>query len=547
MSSLAPNQYQIGSFVFGEGTLFNVEQFDVGGYEVNVQDFQATSSDELRFGSDSLKPMPIQITLTAFENSVMTNVAALVKQNQLQDFSSDPKVGQFIREWRDDTARKSWGELKPLLYCRDDGTVVRIYGRPGKLAVSKKDPNKAYRKLVAEFRRSDTLAYSNNEWFTNIQQGEIVNVVRSEEFGMGNAPCWLRLLIVGPMEHPIIQVGDITVELAATIGLNQAIEISSYPWQRRVVRNDGVSFAGNLVSPYLDKLTFPANTPIQLSWNATNVNTIVDTLSFTSIDSSKWNSIQYFGSGSGSMSVSNNKLQWSTSGTASRSAIMIRKQQTVSNYQLVGMTIATPGENVLGLPDPVNRIIGRSNSTGSEYLYWDISWSHCWFGYHKDGQDWVVSQVFTIGTILDRLKRTLASIHNLFETSFGVTGTPAENWKYEAEFGTADGEEYSVLRVNNYVFAAHVPEAVSFSVGTIRPATSTVDPPLGVPVTLLGSSTNRYTGIGMGSLAKTGAQTQSQPGSVSEFHFKDNPPPEVAATLSNSQVLMMWRDAWYEI
>lgn len=529
-SILRPKQYQIGDFVFGDGTLFNVEQFDVAGYEVNVQDFQASSSDEIRFGSDSLKPMPIQLTINAFQNRALENIVALTKYTGELDFSDDPTVGEFVREWRDDSTRKNWGELKPLIVCREDGTPVRVYGRPGKLAVSKPDPNAAYRKLIAEFRRSDTLAYSNYEWLMNLQQTEVATAVRASQFGMGNAPSWLRLLFVGPMTNPIAQIGSLTVELATDIENGDMVEVSAYPWARRVVRaSDGASLASSLVSPYLDKLQFPANSPIEVSWNATNVNTVLGSVGFSSL--SGWSTIQYFGpsGAAGTMGVSGNLLRWTASGTKERAAVMIRNTDTLSNYQLVGMTMANPAEDVAFGSDPVNRIIGRSNTAGTQYLYWDITFRECWYGYHLNGTDYRLSKVFKITNCLETLQRIIG---NAFSSSFGLTGAPVENWDYEVEFGNA-GELSSTLRVNGHTFAVTAPNLGG---------EAEIDP----NSIALSATGNRRTGLGMGAMSK-GILGQSMPGTVSQFWYKDNPPPEVAATLNASAVIMLWRDAWYEI
>lgn len=154
MTNPQAGQYKIGSFIFGRNTLFPIEKVDFGGFDVNVQDFQVTSSDEIRFGMDTFKPLPIQFVINAFQNSVMKNVVALTGSNA-PTFEDDPEVWRFIQEWRDDTYRSVWGSTKPLYYGREDGTVVEIKGRPSKLAVSQFDPNRAYRKIVAEYRCAD--------------------------------------------------------------------------------------------------------------------------------------------------------------------------------------------------------------------------------------------------------------------------------------------------------------------------------------------------------------------------------------------------------
>lgn len=270
--TLKPGQFQIGNFVFGRDTLFNVEKMEILGYDVSVQDFQTPSSDVLRFGSDSLKPLPIQFSINAFSNRTLGNVAALTRTGP-QSFSSDPTVLQFVQEWKSDATRQNWGELKPLLFCRDDGSVVMVFGRPGKMAVSLFDPTKSCRKIVAEFRRSDTLAYSAVEKVVT-PTGTPQTVARSSVAGMGNAPSWLRFLLTGPMSYPIIQLGWTTVQLSAAIQEGDVVEISSYPWARRVISlGDGLSYAAAYTSETpLSKLLFAADTVTMLSWNATGTN-----------------------------------------------------------------------------------------------------------------------------------------------------------------------------------------------------------------------------------------------------------------------------------
>lgn len=260
--TLTPGQFQIGDFVFGRNTLFTVEGFEIGGYDINVQDFQASISDEMRFGRDSLKPLPIQLSINALENYAMTNIIAATG-------SEDPDIdnlnpGDFVNEWRADAVRSEWGALKPLYVCREDGTSVMVFGRPGKLAISKPSGKNAFRKIVAEYRRSDTYAYSTTEWiYTATGTPQVI------ERPAGDAPAWLRLWLTGPMSNPVIQLGWVTVQLSVTIQAGEVVEVSSYPWSRRVVRlNDGASFAAGLTSPYLDKLKFEAEAETELSWTA---------------------------------------------------------------------------------------------------------------------------------------------------------------------------------------------------------------------------------------------------------------------------------------
>lgn len=520
---LKKGQYQIGDFVFGDGTMFNVEDFDtLGGYDVNVQDFQGFLSDENRFGADNLKPMPVQLKINARVNYALPHVVSLTG-SPMPTFD-DPTVGEFINEWRADSVRTSWGALKPLYMCRDDGTLVRMYGRPGKIAVTRLPHNGQARTITAEFRRSDTLVHSDVEWFLNVQGDEIVTVVRSADLGMGDGNSYLRFLLVGPMTHPIIQLGSLTIELDHELNIGDVVEISSYPWERRVISaDDGLSLASSLISPYLDKLIFPSDTSLQVSWTATNINTIVRQVDFSSFDTNDWYPTAYTNSGSGTMGITNGRMTWSPQTHNTNTAVKIYKQPTVTNYQLVGFTLHTPAEgSVLGV-DCSNRIIGRANSDWSSYLYWDITFTHCWFGIHQNGNDYIVSQKFKIQDLMDKIKRILG---DAFYNVFGAFGVPAEDWDYEVEFGTAAGELHSNLRVNGYSFTASMP--------------SVLLPYLNVS---LSETTNKLSGIGM-TATPNGILTQYIPGQISNFHVRDNPPDDIASQVNASAVYMLWRDSW---
>ena len=518
---LQPGQYQIGDFVFGEKTLFRVESFDPGGYDVNIQDFQATVSDEFRFGQDALKPLPIQITINAFVNSALPNIMAISPPTGPMNFESDPTVGQFVREWRSDSIRKTWGELKPLHCCRPDGSIVSIYGRPGKLSVTKRPVNGTYHKIVAEFRRADSLVYNEFEWYLHCRPQEIVTVGRSEDLGMGNAPAWMRFWIVGPADHPIIQWGNMSIDLDVDISAGEIVEISSYPWQRRVVGlSDGITYNSRLNSPFLDQIKFPEESAFEVSWNATNTNTTVTQVVFDNytpgnLPSSDWDVTYDYVGRSGSIQVGTTNVGWADSGTDNKFGFCRYKlAQTLTDYQLTGFTMASPAELSLISEDCVNRIIGRGNATLSEYSYWDITYEDCWFGIHQNGIDTRISKKFRIATIWERIWQLL---QDFFEGE-----VPGNNWDYEAEFGQGSQLRSHALRINNKIVARY-------------------EEPKNNPKSVVDSN-HRYCGFGM--KATNRWVTQSTPGPLAKWWMRDNPPPELAASLNISQMYVLWRDAW---
>lgn len=536
-NNLEPKQYQLGDFVFGEGTMFPVETFDVGGYDVNVQDFQIGSSDELRFGQDTLKPLPIQITMTALNNWQLPNIASLVNETREFHFENDRKVDAFVREWRADTQRMQWGELKPLMICRPDGSVVLVYGRPGKIAVSKPMGHNTYRKIVAEYRRSDTLAYSEQEWFLSASPNTTKIVARSSKAGMGSAASWLRFILIGPMTHPIINLGlGQPIELDHELNVGDVVEISGYPWARRVIDlNTGQNLSAKLVSPYLDQLKLDIDTAVELSWTATDINATVETRDFstypngTVIQDFTVRYVDEDAGAAGTVSVSNGKIQWNDSGNKNRLANITFNEPTVTGYQRVGFQMVGSAESsILGFTDEcANRIYGRCNEDGTEYLFWDITYSRLRFGFFKDGKSNYISPVYEI----PRLRWFFEDIWGNFLSTFGQAEYQGPDWTYEAEFGTGAGQAWSSLWINGHLmvnFIGVVPGDIN------NGATS------GVPTFF--DDNHLLSGISMRATPRVAGQ--STPGAVSKFWVSDNPPPEVAQNLNVSKVFMLWRDAW---
>lgn len=540
-NNLEPGQYQLGDFVFGFGTLFTVENFDIGGYDVTVQDYQAQLSDETRFGSDSLKSLPIQLIVNAFENRALPNVVALTGDATELNFDSDPTVGQFTREWRADDIRKNWGSLKPLYICRKDGRVVQVYGRPGKCQVSRPDRENA-RKITAEFRRSDTLCYTDFEWFTQVRDGEEITVWRSSEMEQGDAPCWVRFFLVGPMNNPTITFGDLQIVLNYELEYGDIVEISSYPWERRAIRlNDGLSLNAYVTQPYLEKIIFDIDKPVQLRFDATDTNKQIEEEDFATytpttegLDTSgKWSTSQY-STGTGKWRIQSGKLVWDDSGNQTRTVSAIYTDaQTITPYQTVGFTTDHPAEEALGGGEPTNRIIGRSNASGTEYYYWDISYTTAWFGYHKpDGTERILKE-FELRKPIRILRRIL----NNFTTIFGGSGNPSDGWQYDADFGTGQHILGSNLHINNVKVLTFDPTPKKH----LNIQSSSTSPIYDPFIDLPHLTENKYTGIGM--RANFRNLGQSTPAGLTEFHMRDNP----VVPLNVSSVYMMWRDAWQNI
>ena len=267
--NLKRGQYQIGELVFGRNTMFPVETREINGYEINDQSYQLDQSDENRFGLDSKKPAPITLTMGYLMNGPIDNILGFAGDPEM-DFSQDPALGDLTAEWEADALFKSWGELKPLYYCRRDGQVLMIFGRPGRISYRAPNFKANFIRITAEYRRADIKCYSEEEYFTVV---ESANTPETVYRGNGNTDTWFRIWLRGPMVNPVINWGPQQITLNHTIPADTVVEISTYPWARRIVDSNGLSLASKLTGPdpYLDRLKFRAGEFRQISWNASGI------------------------------------------------------------------------------------------------------------------------------------------------------------------------------------------------------------------------------------------------------------------------------------
>jgi hypothetical protein len=269
--NLVPGQFQIGNIVMGRGTTIAVEEFEPQPYDINQQDFQTSRSDEMRFGQDQLKPTTINLKMHVLNNKLLEQYEYL-NPNFWKDMPTADDLGTI---WRNDDkgfGRKVPGSMIPLYYCGADGIAKTIYGRPGKFAKTPDPTYKEWVQCLGEFRRADTLAYSPVEYVTPvIQNAAPVNILRTK----GNVETWCRFILEGPLVNPSLTIGEQQVKLNVTIPDGDIVEISSYPWQRRVVNNSRVNLSaalsGNMI--YLDRMTIPYNELTAIRWTDDNTNT----------------------------------------------------------------------------------------------------------------------------------------------------------------------------------------------------------------------------------------------------------------------------------
>jgi predicted nucleotidyltransferase len=240
-------------------------------YQVQDQDFQVIRTDENRFGIDTLTPGALVFTMAVLENFQIDNLAQFHPPYTIEPDDLFAARGTILpilaREWKGNDVRPHWGATKPLLCCDGSGVVRRIYGRPGKfVSAPRYNDNTLWIDVQAEFRRADTYAHHDIEYYVGpiAPDSPVGSVARDD----GDADSWVRVLIYGPASHPVITYGGDTIELDLDINSGVIVEISSYPWQRRVIDSEGFNWRAKVVgaTKYLDQIKFAAGDEIDVSW-----------------------------------------------------------------------------------------------------------------------------------------------------------------------------------------------------------------------------------------------------------------------------------------
>ncbi|WP_052336148.1 hypothetical protein [Mycobacterium canetti] len=265
-NNLVPGQYQIGSTIFGAHTQYPVLEVKPQSYNVNNQDFQVSQANEIQMGQDTLQAGVITFTIGVRDNAPMPHITGGTLPAGLVDKSS-LLMSRLQGEWKADDVRQQWGQLKPITYRNWYGQTRRIYGRPRKFESKPKTRTSQFYRATAEYARIDTLTHNDTESLVSLVVDD--NPVVHTRAG-GDAAAWYRVLLTGPMSQPQITVGDNHIWLDMDILAGVVVEVSSYPWQRRIIDSNGVNHRNKLIgnTKYLDKLQLPAATPIGMAWTA---------------------------------------------------------------------------------------------------------------------------------------------------------------------------------------------------------------------------------------------------------------------------------------
>lgn len=249
--ALLEGQYQIGTLVFGNATMFPVSNFDTSGYSVTPGDFQPARSDNLNFGNDYFTPASVSWEMAVLRNKWMPYRAADRGDMTLGQLPGGIRaVDELARQWRADEIRGIYGAVKPIIYRRD-GVDRRFYGRPRRFASSARTMKSEWINIVCDYQRADLFTYSE-------QQYAVVATVPRQLYPLqrfdGNAPAWYELYIQGPITNPIVNINGQETVITTTVAAGQLLVLSSYPWDRRIVRSDGLTMRSQLTRPYMDEM-----------------------------------------------------------------------------------------------------------------------------------------------------------------------------------------------------------------------------------------------------------------------------------------------------
>lgn len=202
-------------------------------------------------------------TIISFDADVMSDYDDWEGQSDL--------LNEFRAAWSRREFRAEPGNYAILKSC-EAGRVRRCYGRPGRFAEADGDnTHRGLTPVVAEFETFDGRFYDDEP------QGTVLGIRPPTSFGFttpivvtGVDPntvafqtdtleadeqpgsviveteTWPWVEIHGPVTSPLVELGDLTIELDYTIPDGMSVLLDPRPWSRRVIRSDGANLAGKL-------------------------------------------------------------------------------------------------------------------------------------------------------------------------------------------------------------------------------------------------------------------------------------------------------------
>lgn len=281
--SLADGQFQLGTTVFGDRTVYPCEPPEFGPPDLTVNDVARPGGDGLRIGRETRQGR----TLT-FEIGVMGSGNGLPGGEVMFD-----RLAALEKEWMFEgndsyyVIRDLPQVCQPLSYCRG-GVTRRVYGRPRRFAPVYPDTMAPWINVTADYQTIDHYSYSETIYYTNVGTVAVskaglrtpirtpISLVSTPsqtnpnpiKVG-GTSPAWLRFFIFGPIANPVIEVvGAFKVELKVSLRYDEWAIIDPTPWGQMVRKSDASNLAGYLSysTPPMSKMRVaPGSWRIRLS------------------------------------------------------------------------------------------------------------------------------------------------------------------------------------------------------------------------------------------------------------------------------------------
>jgi hypothetical protein len=187
--------------------------------------------------------------------------------------------------WDDERLRQRPWDLAVLRQCVA-GRTSRAYGRPRRYdEAAGRLQQQGYTPVVCDFAVIDNRVYDDaaeqvNVPLVNLPEGGLITplvapltttgVTTGERVAVigGSRATWPWVEFRGPVLNPKVQIGPLTIGLAASIPDEMSVTVDPRPWSRGVTRNDGANYAGYLSheTPVLRELTIrPGTYPVVYS------------------------------------------------------------------------------------------------------------------------------------------------------------------------------------------------------------------------------------------------------------------------------------------
>lgn len=244
---LIDGQYELGDYLFGEGSFCRVEEMVPNSPDSQANDVANPDEDGIRMGSEYRRGR-----LITFKINVLTTGSAL---DVLNDLESAWEAGEYRME----------AETYTTLRMKRGGRTRRVYGRPRRFSATTKRSTSGWVPVTADFQ------CIHHYYFDDLPKQSTVAIVPPTTGGFtvpftvpfsvtgsvgsrtgsvtiaGKKPSWPIYTIHGPITYPVIDmvgIGSVSMPIALTD--MQFVVIDTRPWVRRVTRNDGVNMAGAL-------------------------------------------------------------------------------------------------------------------------------------------------------------------------------------------------------------------------------------------------------------------------------------------------------------